>query len=105
MNKIAMVGGVLVLAGCSYVMPQQSETLHYQCGTTPLTVALNGEESTVSFLMDGEQLKLKQVIAASGAKYSDGKYTFWSKGQNAFVERNDKVIMSDCVLANRATNA
>lgn len=99
MNKIVMTTGVLLLAGCSYVVPQKSETLHYQCGTTPLTVELNGEESTVSFVMDGEQLQLKQVIAASGAKYSDGKYTFWSKGQNAFVERNDKVIMSDCVLA------
>lgn len=99
MNKIVMATGVLLLAGCSYVVPQKSETLHYQCGTTPLTVELNGEESTVSFVMDGEQLQLKQVIAASGAKYSDGKYTFWSKGQNAFVERNDKVIMSDCVLA------
>ncbi|MNE29241.1 Membrane-bound lysozyme inhibitor of C-type lysozyme precursor [compost metagenome] len=55
--------------------------------------------------MDGEQLKLKQVLAASGAKYSDGKYTFWSKGPNAFIERNDKVIMSDCVLAQDANHA
>jgi membrane-bound inhibitor of C-type lysozyme len=98
MKKIAMAVGILVLAGCSNVILQKSETLHYQCGTTPLTVQLNGEESTVSFLMDGEQLKLKPVLAASGAKYSDGKYTFWSKGQSAFVERDDKVIMSDCVL-------
>ncbi|MEX2939746.1 MliC family protein [Serratia fonticola] len=105
MKKIVMVAGVLALAGCSYVVPQKSETLHYQCGTTPLTVELNGEESTVSFLMDGEQLKLKQVVAASGAKYSDGKYTFWSKGPNAFVERNDKVIMSDCMLAQDANHA
>ncbi|WP_431222532.1 MliC family protein [Serratia sp. L9] len=100
MNKMLIAAGILLLAGCSYVMPQKSQTLHYQCGTTPLTVSLNGEESTVSFLMDGEQLKLKQVLAASGAKYSDGKYTFWSKGQNAFVERNDKVIMNDCMLIN-----
>lgn len=51
-------------------------------------------------LMDGEQLTLKQVLAMTGAKYSDGKYTFWSKGQNAYLERNGKVIMSDCTLAN-----
>lgn len=65
-----------------------------------MTVSLDGKESTVSMLMDGEQLKLKQVLAMSGAKYSDGKYTFWSKGQNAYLERNGKVIMSDCTLAN-----
>jgi membrane-bound inhibitor of C-type lysozyme len=51
-------------------------------------------------LMDCEQLTLKQVLAMTGAKYSDGKYTFWSKGQNAYLERNGKVIMSDCTLAN-----
>ncbi|MEE4410084.1 MULTISPECIES: MliC family protein [unclassified Serratia (in: enterobacteria)] len=100
MKKIIIAAGALVLAGCSYVLPQSSQTLHYQCGTTPLTVALDGKDSTASFLMDGEQLKLKQVLVMSGAKYSDGKYSFWSKGQNAYVERNDKVIISDCVLAN-----
>ncbi|AYO37894.1 Membrane-bound lysozyme inhibitor of C-type lysozyme precursor [Serratia liquefaciens] len=100
MKKIIIAAGALALAGCSYVLPQSSQTLHYQCGTTPLTVALDGKESTVSLLMDGEQLKLKQVLAMTGAKYSDGKYTFWSKGQNAYLERNGKVIMSDCTLAN-----
>ena len=100
MKKIIIAAGVLALVGCSYVLPQNSQTLHYQCGTTPLTVSLDGNESTVSMLMDGEQLKLKQVLAMSGAKYSDGKYTFWSKGQNAYLERNGKVIMSDCTLTN-----
>ncbi|CAI1609684.1 MliC family protein [Serratia proteamaculans] len=100
MKKIIIAAGALALAGCGYVLPQNSQTLHYQCGTTPLTVSLDGKESTVSLLMDGEQLKLKQVLAMSGAKYSDGKYTFWSKGQNAYLERNGKVIMSDCTLTN-----
>lgn len=100
MKKIIIAAGALALAGCSYVLPQNSQTLHYQCGTTPLTVSLDGKESTVSLLMDGEQLKLKQVLAMSGAKYSDGKYTFLSKGQNAYLERNGKVIMSDCTLTN-----
>ncbi|MFZ1872039.1 MAG: MliC family protein [Chania sp.] len=97
MKEILIAAVLLLLAGCSHMAPQkQDQTLHYQCGTTPLTVALNGEENTASFLLDGEQLKLKLV---SGSQYSDGKYTFWSKGHNAVVERNGKVIMSDCTLA------
>ncbi|CAI0742701.1 MliC family protein [Serratia ficaria] len=100
MKKVILAAGALALSGCSYFLPQSSQTLHYQCGTTPLTVSLDGKASEVSFLMDGEQLHLKQVLAMTGAKYSDGKYTFWSKGQNAYVERNDRVIMSDCVQAN-----
>ncbi|WP_337262431.1 MULTISPECIES: MliC family protein [unclassified Serratia (in: enterobacteria)] len=97
MKKIAITVVVLLLAGCSHVIPQKNnQTLHYQCGTTPLTVALNAEENTASFLMDGERLQLPRVAEA---QYSDGKYRFWTKGPHAFVERNGRVIMSDCVLA------
>ncbi|MFC0227054.1 MliC family protein [Serratia aquatilis] len=100
MKKIFITVGILLLSGCSHnVVQQKNETHHYLCGTTPLTVAFNGEDKTASLVMDGEQLKLKQITASSGYKYSDGKYTFGTTGQNAFVERNDKVIMSDCVLA------
>jgi len=49
------------------------------------------------FLLDGNQLKLKQVAAASGTRYSDGNYTFWSKGSQAFVQRGDDIILNDCV--------
>jgi len=51
----------------------------------------------VDFLLDGNQLKLKQVAAASGTRYSDGNYTFWSKGPQAFVQRGDDIILNDCV--------
>ncbi|MDA5544928.1 MULTISPECIES: MliC family protein [Yersinia] len=88
---------VLMLAGCSLVEPTKSETLHYQCGTTKLKVLQDNKQDKVSFVLDGEQLTLPQVRAASGAKYSDGHYTFWSKGNTAFVERDEKVIINDCV--------
>ncbi|CQD35381.1 MliC family protein [Yersinia mollaretii] len=88
---------VLMLAGCSLVQPK-NETLHYQCGTTQLTVKQDNQYDKVSLILDGEQLTLPQVRAASGAKYSDGHYTFWSKGNSAFIERDDKIIINDCLL-------
>lgn len=92
----------LLLAGCSLLQSMNgtsvNETLHYQCGTTKLTVTQNNKQDNVSFIMDGKQLTLPQVRAASGAKYSDGHYTFWSKGDSAFIEREEKVIINDCVL-------
>ncbi|ATM85779.1 MliC family protein [Yersinia enterocolitica] len=94
---IASATTVLVLAGCSLVQPK-NQTLHYQCGTTQLTVMQDNQHEKVSLILDGEQLTLPQVRAASGVKYSDGRYTFWSKGNTAFVERDDKVIINDCVL-------
>ncbi|AJJ64582.1 MliC family protein [Yersinia aldovae] len=88
---------VLMLAGCSMVQPK-NETLHYQCGTTKLTVMQDNRQDKVSLVMNGEQLTLLQVRAASGTKYSDGHYTFWSKGNGAFIERDEKIIINDCVL-------
>lgn len=103
MNYLLRVTAVLgataifMLSGCSLVQPK-NETLHYQCGTTKLKVMQDNKQDKVSLVLDGKQLSLPQVRAASGTKYSDGHYTFWSKGNTAFVERDEKVIINDCVL-------
>ena len=99
---IALAG--LTLSGCSLLehhsaAPQSNIVpLHYQCGTTPLTVNLDKSAKQVSLILDGVQLKLPQVEAASGTRYSDGRYTFWSKGNSALVQRGDDVIIDDCDL-------
>ncbi|MEY4474471.1 MAG: hypothetical protein RL248_238 [Pseudomonadota bacterium] len=97
LTSVLATTAVLMLAGCNSVQ-SKNETLRYQCGTTKLTVTLDNRQDKVSFIMNGEQLTLPQVRAASGAKYSDGHYTFWSKGNSAFIERNEKIIINDCVL-------
>jgi membrane-bound inhibitor of C-type lysozyme len=50
---------------------------------------------------DGKTLTLPQVISASGARYSDGKTTFWTKGEGAFVEEHDKVTINNCVAVQK----
>lgn len=40
---------------------------------------------------------LEQVPSGSGSKYSDGTLTFWSKGNEAFVEQGSGRIFSDCL--------
>lgn len=62
----------------------------------PLTVTLDNARERVNFILDGQQLSLPQV--ASGAHYSDGQYSFWSKGERAFIERQDKIIVDDCII-------
>ncbi|ADW74372.1 MULTISPECIES: MliC family protein [Rahnella] len=96
---IATLAG-FTLAGCSQFSHQTespTEELHYQCGTLPLTITLDKPAQQVSMVLDGEQLKLKQIESASGTQYSDGHYTFWSKGNQAFVQRGENVIIDDCV--------
>ncbi|UPT55680.1 MliC family protein [Dickeya zeae] len=101
MKPLFMAGALVLLSGCAHFMPTaQPQTLHYQCGTMPLTVTLNPGQKvdSVTFLLDGESHTLPQVPAASGARYSDDRYTFWSKGQQAFIVRGDRIIVNDCVL-------
>lgn len=100
MKKILLLSTLALLSGCSYFhsAPEQQKTLHYTCGTLPLTVILDNSREEVNLILDGNPLTLKQQVAASGTRYSDGTYVFWSKGDGAFIERNDKVIINDCRL-------
>lgn len=99
--KLGLIfAAALLLSGCG-LMHKQAEapqTLHYRCGTLPLTVTLDNASEQVSFIMDGQPLTLKRAVSASGARYSDGKYVFWSKGDTAFIERDDKIVVNDCAL-------
>ena len=48
-----------------------------------------GQRSMAFVSIDGApEVRLKQVPAASGAKYSNGEYTIWTKGRNATLEVN-----------------
>ncbi|NDL63101.1 MliC family protein [Acerihabitans arboris] len=100
MKRFIIVACVLTVSACSqFKRGPQEETLRYQCGTTPLTVTQSRQPAQVSFILDGKQLTLAQVVSASGVRYSDGHYTFWSKGPNAFIEREGKIIINDCIIA------
>lgn len=95
---LAMIA-VFSLSGCA--RPHDGGTvltLHYQCGTLPLTVYQDNRLAQVSFILDGKQLHLPQAAAASGIRYDDGHYVFWSKGHQAFIEREGRIIINDCVL-------
>ncbi|WP_392440452.1 MliC family protein [Edwardsiella piscicida] len=90
---------MLTLSGCQWwpgVTPLQ--TLHYRCGTLPLTVQQDNARRQVCLVLDGNALTLSQTLSASGVRYSDGRYTFWSKGEGAFVERDGNLILNDCRL-------
>jgi membrane-bound inhibitor of C-type lysozyme len=48
-----------------------------------------GDRSLAFVSIDGSpEIRLKQVPSGSGAKYSNGEYTIWTKGRNATLEIN-----------------
>ena len=53
-----------------------------------------------SFVYDNQLLHLKQGISASGARYTDGIYVFWSKGEEATVYKRDRIVLNNCQLQN-----
>jgi len=59
----------------------------YQCDDGSSVVAKLVDHGQAAWLfLPGRTVRLPHVPAASGAKYSDGQVTFWSKGREALVE-------------------
>ncbi len=69
------------------------QTFVYECNDdTQFTARIEGEKAWL-FLQSGT-VSLPHVRAASGAKYSDGTTTFWTKAESATLERSDHVRTS-----------
>ncbi|MEO3988560.1 C-type lysozyme inhibitor [Pseudocitrobacter cyperus] len=104
MKKLLIAVIPLMLAGCStynqFMERMQTDTLEYQCDEKPLTVSLNNPRQEVSFIYDNKQLHLPQGLSASGARYTDGIYVFWSKGNDATVYKRDRIVLNNCQLQN-----
>jgi membrane-bound inhibitor of C-type lysozyme len=88
-----------VLTGC--MAKEQKNRWSYVCSdgySFAATFARDGDSVIVD--ANDEQLKLKQVRAASGARYSDGDAEFWTKGIMARLqlldENSEAVIYENC---------
>lgn len=71
--------------------------LIYQCedgGIFQVEFAPRGE--SVLLILPGKRLHLPAAPAASGAKYSDGQNTFWTKGDEAILELDGKIRYRGC---------
>jgi membrane-bound inhibitor of C-type lysozyme len=63
-----------------------------------------GKTFQVQFLSETAQLILKsnkiyslrQIPSASGTQYTDGKVSLYTKGEEAFIEVNHKLIYNNC---------
>jgi len=62
-----------------------SSTYVYECGDEYSFTARIEDDVAWLFLPD-ETVQLPHVESASGVKFSDGKYLFWSKGEEALLE-------------------
>ena len=84
-------GGGLVRAGCAVRRRDPAETFHYDCGGYTFAVAFHGDTAAVE-LPTGQVLQLPLAISASGARYSDGRATYWEHQGTARLELPDTVF-------------
>jgi membrane-bound inhibitor of C-type lysozyme len=74
-----------------------SKLLVFNCeGGKGFTVEFDDKDENALLTLNDKTLKLPHVPSGSGAKYSNGKTTFWTKGEKSFVEVDGKIILRDC---------
>jgi membrane-bound inhibitor of C-type lysozyme len=71
-------------------------TITYHCEGGDSIVAGFGPRFAELHLPPDRVLRLQPEQAASGARYSDGRYAVHTKGDEALLERNGKVVLSGC---------
>lgn len=103
MKKLcAVIIAAAVVSGCAdqdaaSLLASQHQVIQYNCGSVPLLVTFDNINNRASLLIEGRLRTLPLVEAASGAKYDDGQFTFWSKGNQATVFKGDQILLADCV--------
>ncbi len=77
--------------------------MSFRCPNGQTVVArFEPQDQFVSVRFAGRELRLPHVISGSGARYSDGKTTFWNKADSVLMEVGDKVVVQDCMLQGAA---
>lgn len=94
---IAIAAASSLLAACASAPRSYGPATQYVCP--------NGFKAGAQFSIDGEAMNLtidqktstlKRVVTASGARYSDGKLSFWEKGGEAIIGSSGELLGQSC---------
>ena len=71
----------------------------FSCAGNKTIQALFFADKAELTLSDGRHMLLLQAISASGSRYAntDESFVFWTKGNTAFIEENQKTTFKDCI--------
>lgn len=75
----------------------QQRLYRYQCESGRTFEVLYATDQATLTLTGREPMTLLQVRAASGAGYSNGRTTLFTKGNDAFIEEDNTRIYDACV--------
>jgi membrane-bound inhibitor of C-type lysozyme len=107
LTAIATALAAVAVNGCSQLAPSASSAppgskhIEYKCPDgTRLDVLIAPGGDKVKLELGGFLYELGSMRSASGAKFSDGTTSYWSKGRDARIERSGKVLHRDCKTSN-----
>ena len=95
---------VALTLSCSQVnVETEQKWLSFRCPDGQVVMAqFQPEDQFVNVRFAGRELRLPHVISGSGARYSDGKTTFWNRGKSVLMQVDDKIVVQDCILQGEA---
>jgi membrane-bound inhibitor of C-type lysozyme len=107
LRLLVMAGGALLAAACatpskSPGIPSGEGYVRYRCA--------DKQEFAVTYQQQGKRALLEAggwshllplAPSASGAKYSDGKITLWTKGSGASVEESGRTTYRECTAVSK----
>jgi membrane-bound inhibitor of C-type lysozyme len=98
--SFAAVALAAILSCSQANMETEQKWLSFRCpdGQTVMAQFHLPEDPFVNVRFAGREMRLPHVISGSGARYSDGKTTFWNKGRSVLLEVDDKIVVQDCML-------
>ncbi len=90
----------LVLSCSPANVKTEQKWLSFRCpdGQTVMAQFELPEDKFVNVRFAGREFRLPHVISGSGARYSDGKTTFWNRGKSVLMQVDDKIVVQDCML-------
>jgi len=92
-----LIASCLVIAGCK---KGGLQTFVYACADSveARVTNLDAEARSIRLEVGSRRWTLDLDTSASGAKYTDGDVTFWSKGKQATIEQGGRPLCRDCRL-------
>jgi membrane-bound inhibitor of C-type lysozyme len=97
--SFAAVALAAILSCSQANMETEQKWLSFRCPDGQVVMAqFQPQDQFVNVRFAGREMRLPHMISGSGARYSDGKTTFWNRGRSVFVEVDDKIVVQDCML-------
>ena len=88
---------IATLAGC-VTAPDAERRWQYVCPDGyEFVVDIAGNGNSLVFTDAEQELKLELKETASGTRFTDGSFVYWSKGQLALIRRDGETLHENCM--------